>query len=153
MRSLAYHQISSLSAAVGIGLPLGSPSAFNVLTSYSVGNTVLFASTDDASVTATWYCVQAGTGKTPSSNPRYWIELDANGIPVRAVYAAIQCESKSLRWTDDGTVPTSSLGNLLPYNADTLPFSELMYGRGPLYNIQIIESGMSAKANVTFYAP
>jgi hypothetical protein len=153
MTPIIYNQISVLTSAVGIGLPLGSPSTYNAATAYSVGNTALYPSLNGvASQAANWYCIKAGTGKTPSSNPSYWIELDTNGIPVLAVYAAIQCEGADVRWTDDGlTTPTSAIGNILPYNANTYPLTELLYNRGPLRNVKIIQASATAKANITFY--
>ena len=154
MKSLVYQQLSTLTSAIGIGLPFGTPSAYAAATTYSVGQYVTSPSKDGVvSLTAPWYCIKAGKGKTPAANPDYWLELDSNGIPVHAVYAAIQCEGADLRWTDDGlTTPTGSVGNILPYNAATYPNSELMYNRGYLGNVQIIQQTTTAKANVTFYA-
>lgn len=59
-------------------------------------------------------------------------------------YALIQAETKDVRWRDDGTAPTSSVGMVLAAGA-TLRYD------GDLRKIQIIETAASAKLNVSFY--
>jgi len=62
-------------------------------------------------------------------------------------YAVIQCEGTALnyvRWRDDGTAPTSSVGMQLFCG------SELNY-HGPLDAIQFINGTGSNKINVTYY--
>lgn|SRR3990167_4168841 len=145
MKAVAFHQITVLTSAIGIGLPAGTPSAYNAASAYSVGNYVTY-------LTVEYYCIQAGTGKTPDSNPTYWLALDADGIPTNALYARLQCTGKGVCWTDDGrTTPTATVGNRLPPNSDTLSYSEVMYKDGDLGNIKVIETSATAVLNVTFY--
>lgn len=58
--------------------------------------------------------------------------------------AVIQAESKSVRWRDDGTNPTTSVGTLLEAGSDFLY-------TGDLTRIKFIETAASAKLNVSFY--
>ena len=59
--------------------------------------------------------------------------------------AVIHCESQAVRWRDDGTAPTASVGMQLPVGG------ELIYD-GDLNAIRFIEEVASAKLNVSFYA-
>lgn len=65
-------------------------------------------------------------------------------IPDKARYALIQPESQNIRWRDDGTNPTASVGMKLVAN-DTLVYS------GVLSSFKLIEETGSAKVNVTYY--
>lgn len=67
-------------------------------------------------------------------------------IPLGARYALLQAESKSIRWRDDTTDPTATVGMRLI--ADGEPF---LYD-GDLSAIEFIEESASAKLNVAFYA-
>ena len=59
--------------------------------------------------------------------------------------ALIQAETQSVRWRDDGTAPTSSVGTLLAAG-------ESMFYEGDLNQLRFIVVTASAKLNVTFYA-
>lgn len=59
-------------------------------------------------------------------------------------YAIIQCESQVVRWRDDGTAPTASVGMRLTVGA------ELRYD-GDLKAIRFIEEAASAKLDISFY--
>lgn len=65
-------------------------------------------------------------------------------IPDGAKIALIQAESQSVRWRDDGTVPTAAIGMVIIAN-DTLLYS------GVLSAIKFIQTAVSAKLNVTYY--
>lgn len=56
----------------------------------------------------------------------------------------IQPETQSVRWRDDGTAPTATVGNLIAAG-DVLEYV------GKLESIQIIETTASAKVNVNYY--
>ena len=58
--------------------------------------------------------------------------------------AVIHCESQAVRWRDDGTDPTSTVGMRLTVG------SELQYD-GDLNKIRFIEEVASAKLNVSYY--
>jgi hypothetical protein len=65
-------------------------------------------------------------------------------VPAGAVYALLQAEAKDLRWQDDGTNPTSSVGMLLVVGTD-------FWYSGNLAVIRFIESTPNGKLNVSYY--
>lgn len=65
-------------------------------------------------------------------------------IPVNALMAAIICEGSSVRWCDDGQVPTATFGNLLTAGAG------LQYS-GPLSAIQFFAVSGTPVLGVAFY--
>lgn len=66
-------------------------------------------------------------------------------VPNGARIARIVCETQAVRWRDDGTAPTSTVG--MPLAVAT----EMTYD-GNLGAIQFIEQTASAKLNVSYYA-
>ena len=71
----------------------------------------------------------------------------AAGLTVQkgAAGALIQCETQNVRWRDDGTDPTTTVGMLLEAG------KELVYEAGNLAALKFIEVSASAKLNVTYY--
>ena len=67
-------------------------------------------------------------------------------VPSGATYAVIQCETQNVRWRDDGTAPTASVGMKLTVAPDLLIYD------GALKTIKFIEEAASAKLNVSYYA-
>lgn len=65
-------------------------------------------------------------------------------VPNGAMLAVIQCEGQAVRWRDDGTNPTTTVGMRLALGA------ELEYD-GDLSSIKFIEELTAAKLNVTYY--
>lgn len=66
---------------------------------------------------------------------------------LHANYALIECDAtanKAVRWRDDGTAPTATVGMRLA------PGAQLEYD-GDLSAIQFIEEAASAKINVSYY--
>lgn len=67
-----------------------------------------------------------------------------DGLAAKANFAVIVAETQNVRWRDDGTDPTASLGMLLvagvPFQYD-----------GDLSRIKFIETTASAKVNVSYY--
>lgn len=59
--------------------------------------------------------------------------------------ALLQCESQSVRWRDDGTSPTASVGMILNVGDQPYPYD------GDLTKIKFIETAASAKLNVSYY--
>lgn len=84
-------------------------------------------------------------------SPRGYVQITslsaATGltVPDGAKYALIDCETQSVRWRDDGTNPTASVGQLLS------PGDVLTYN-GNLGAVKFIEVTASAKLNVSFYS-
>lgn len=65
-------------------------------------------------------------------------------IPSGSSEAFVVCETQSVRWRDDGTSPTASVGVLLPVNT---PFPYI----GSLARIKFIETTASATCFVSYY--
>jgi hypothetical protein len=77
-----------------------------------------------------------------SSAAALTIPTGADGLkPIRAL---IHCESQAVRWRDDGTAPTATVGMRLQVG------QELDYD-ADLTKIQFIEEVASAKLNITYY--
>ena len=66
-------------------------------------------------------------------------------VPVGATMALIIPETQSVRWRDDGTAPTASVGMILATG------SSLSYD-GDLKAIQFIQTAASATLNISYYA-
>lgn len=71
--------------------------------------------------------------------------VDKNGNKQQPTFALIIAESKDVRWRDDGTNPTASVGMPLAVGVP------LQYD-GDLTNIKFIETAASAKLNISYYA-
>ena len=70
---------------------------------------------------------------------------DKSGNKQQPTFALIIAESKDVRWRDDGTAPTASVGMPLAVGVP------LQYD-GDLTNIKFIETAASAKLNISYYA-
>lgn len=70
---------------------------------------------------------------------------DVNGLSCRPTIALITPETQGVRWRDDGTAPSASVG--MPLAAGVT----LQYD-GDLTKIQFIEQTASAKLNISYYA-
>lgn len=65
-------------------------------------------------------------------------------VPRGAIVALIQPETQAVRWRDDGTNPTASVG--MPLAAgETLPYT------GYLETIKFIQQTASATLNISYY--
>lgn len=65
-------------------------------------------------------------------------------IPSYCVGAYIQAESQTVRWRDDGTAPTASVGNIIGVG-------DSIWYDGDLTAIKFIETTASAKLNISYY--
>lgn len=70
------------------------------------------------------------------------VPAPTNAVP--ATLALIQAEVQNVRWRDDGTNPTASVGMLLVVG-DILPYT------GDLSKLKFIEATTGAKLNVSYY--
>ena len=70
--------------------------------------------------------------------------LAPDGSNQKPTFALIICETQGIRWRDDGTSPSASVGMIL---AAGVP---LQYD-GDLNKIKFIEQAASAKLNVSYY--
>lgn len=66
-------------------------------------------------------------------------------VPAGATSAVIQAEAQAVRWRDDGTAPSATVGMTIAAGG------ELLYD-GNLAALKFIEVAASAKLNVSFYA-
>lgn len=65
-------------------------------------------------------------------------------VPTGARWALLQAEDADVRWRDDGSSPTASVGMLLKNGAS------LVYD-GSLSALRLIQVSASAKVNVAYY--
>ena len=65
-------------------------------------------------------------------------------VPANTKCALIQAESQSVRWRDDGTNPTTSVGMVLAAG-------ESVFFTGSLSAFKAIEITASAKLNISYY--
>lgn len=65
-------------------------------------------------------------------------------IPAGIKLVMIQAEAQNIRWTDDGTAPTSAVGMILVAN-DILVYS------GPMSAFKMIQAAGGGIANLSFY--
>jgi len=71
--------------------------------------------------------------------------VDVNGTACRPTVAVIIPQTQTVRWRDDGTAPTASIG--MPLAAGVT----LQYD-GDLTQIRFIQQSASAVLNVSYYA-
>jgi hypothetical protein len=85
----------------------------------------------------------AGFQMLTVSNAAVGLTVPTSGFPT---YALIQCETNPVRWRDDGTNPTASVGNLLSVGG------VLKYD-GPLANFKAIrQGGADGTLSVSYYS-
>lgn len=65
-------------------------------------------------------------------------------VPGGTAYALIQAETQAVRWRDDGTNPTTTVGMRIPAGG------ELRF-EGQFSRLKFIEEAASAKLNVSYY--
>jgi hypothetical protein len=65
-------------------------------------------------------------------------------VPTGSVLALVQAQDQAVRWRDDGTDPTGTVGMVLSAG-ETLVYN------GDLSAIEFIETAASAKLNVSYY--
>ena len=71
--------------------------------------------------------------------------VDEAGNKMMPTRAFIVAEGNNIRWRDDGTAPTASVGMILIQN------NVLSYD-GDLNSIKFIQTGSGAKLNVSYYS-
>jgi hypothetical protein len=70
---------------------------------------------------------------------------DVGGIQKTARIALLQAESQAIRWRDDGTAPTASVGMILNVGDAPYPYD------GDLTAIRLIQVAATANLNVSYY--
>lgn len=71
------------------------------------------------------------------------------GIPSGTVWAIVTVESNAARWRQDGTAPTSSVGQLLPASSST-SVQQLIVFPNTLSQLKLIPVTGSMTINATF---
>jgi len=66
-------------------------------------------------------------------------------IPAGTAYCVFQCEAQAIRWRDDGTAPTASVGFPLAVAVN------YTYDAGQLSALRVISQVAGAKLNVVYY--
>ena len=94
-----------------------------------------------------------GTGGAPyQATPKGYQQIvgmvasTALTVPGGATFAVISAEGPTVRWTDDGTVPTASVGMPLFEGSPPQVFS------GDLAVLKFIQSAATSTLNVSYYA-
>lgn len=65
-------------------------------------------------------------------------------VPSGSTLAVIQCTAQNVRWRDDGTAPTATVGmQLAP--------GDYFFYTGELSNIRFIEEAASAVLNISYF--
>lgn len=72
-------------------------------------------------------------------------------IPDSAMFAVVIVRTNSIRSTDDGTTPTTSVG--MPYGPSSLPQVYGICGRPALVNTRMIAISSDSEVNISYYAP
>jgi hypothetical protein len=87
-----------------------------------------------------------GGGLTPLGYQQITSLSSAAGltVPAGATVAVVQAEDQNVRWRDDGTAPTASVGMYLVAD-DWFAYT------GDLSTVEFIEEAVSAKLNVSYY--
>ncbi len=67
-------------------------------------------------------------------------------VPSSASWAMIQCEAQPVRWRDDGTAPTATVGMMMAVG------DILTYDGTKLAALAFIESTVGAKLNISYYS-
>ena len=67
-------------------------------------------------------------------------------VPAGARYAVIQCTGQPVRYRDDGTAPTATIGSRILTTSDGLWYT------AKLARLRFIEESATAVLNVSYYA-
>lgn len=157
--NIGYQQIASLTAAVGLTLPVGPQLAAATACSLkgdilTVGGTVTGAFAAGQVVKGTGIPVNTYILTQPAANQ--WLLSNPctteSGETVTAYqwllanFAVIRCTGQNVMWRDDGTAPTATVG--MPLLTTDPPFEYA----GDLTVIQFIQTAATAVLDVSYYA-
>lgn len=97
-----------------------------------------------SAATPIWTALQLGTSMGYVQMTAITTAKGLTSIPAGASRALVVAEAQALRWADDGvTVPTASVGMLLPVNQPTI-FTNLA-------GLQVIAAASGTVLNITYY--
>lgn len=86
-----------------------------------------------------------GYGQLTSLSSAVAISSVTGGIPAGTEQVAIQAETQNVRYRDDGTSPTASVGMIFVAN------SIYVFNVAQIARMKVIEATASAKLNISFY--
>lgn len=86
-----------------------------------------------------------GYGQLTSLSSAVAISTVTGGIPAGAEIVVLQSEAQNVRYRDDNTAPTGTVGMILVTN--TL----YTFNVAQIARMQVIEATASAKLNISFY--
>lgn len=72
------------------------------------------------------------------------ISTCSGGVPPKTTWVAISVEAQAVRWRDDGTNPTATVG--MPENA-----GNRLYYSGNVFNLSFIAQTGTAALDISFY--
>lgn len=72
-------------------------------------------------------------------------------VPTNAIYAEVVVGTESIRYRNDGTAPTGSVG--VPYGVTALPQTFTICGKSTLAATQLIRITNDSVVNIHYYAP
>lgn len=95
----------------------------------------------------------SGAAKTAVYQPRGYQRVTATGsafalpsVPAGARRVIVQAEAQALRWRDDGTDPTATVGMTIPAGG------ELRYDGANMGAMRLIAATSGAIANIIYYS-
>lgn len=86
-----------------------------------------------------------GYGQLTSLSSAVAVSSVTGGIPAGTEQVAIQAETQNVRYRDDGTDPTASIGMIFTVN------TIYMLSIAQAARMKLIEAAASAKLNISFY--
>lgn len=99
---------------------------------------------------ATDYIMPLGYCQLTSVSSATLISTCSGGIPARTVWAVICVETAAIRWRDDGTSPTASVG--MPLAAGSSTSNSCMYYSGTMSALSVIAQTGSPVVDISFYS-
>jgi hypothetical protein len=110
-------------------------------------NTIVFKGVGYAQYATQLTAAIALTSATTSGNTlTQVIAGEVNNARPRVCMALLQATGQNIRWTDDGTTPTATVGMLLYAGGDPYPFT------GDLAALKFIQVAATAVLNVSYYS-
>ena len=95
--------------------------------------------------------IVAGSGSTPLGYQQFAAGSLATAqpltVPAGANSALVEAEAQGVRWRDDGTAPTATVGMPIPSGGSTT-----FYGAAELAALKFIAASAGAILNVSYYA-
>ena len=154
-----YQQLTGMSAATGLTLPVGPEVASATSASLSgrlltLGGTVTGVFEPGQTVSGTGIPANTTISAEGNTSGTFWLTnacTTESGESVTAYQTLIsdmvvlQAEVEAVRWRDDGTAPTSAVGQVMAVSAAPLEYT------GDLTAIQFIQVAVGAIVDATFY--